>query len=211
MSVSREGTLNTQSGAMPSFFSALFLGFASFSPIFPILPSCSILSLQHTDNKLYTELCETLRERSPAFHQPWKGLHAFIFRKKHRANRCLGLKPCVRGHEGARDTRKRSYITSPDSSFIVKKFTFRSIRLLFCSFPYQIFHLILQPTPPPTPASLSPCIHLSHPAFLAYTHLSWLLSLFLSPSFLPHHSNRRLAINSALVWPETLAELNMND
>lgn len=28
---------------------------------------------------------------------------------------------------------------------------------------------------------------------------------------LPHFSNRSLEINSALVWPETLAELNMND
>lgn len=38
--------------------------------------------------------------------------------------------------------------------------------------------------------------------------------LFLSlslPAFLSPYCNGRLAINSALVWPETLLELNMND
>lgn len=65
----------------------------------------------------------------------------------------------------------------------------------------------------PLPPSLSESIHLSHPDFFSQLYSLLLASrcLSLPLSFLPHHSNRRLAINSALVWPETLAELNMND
>lgn len=60
-----------------------------------------------------------------------------------------------------------------------------------------------------TPFSLYPS-----PSFLL-SSFNLLLSLpvvQLSPIMaLPCFSNRRLEINSTLVWPETLAELNMND
>lgn len=103
-----------------------------------------------------------------------------------------GLKIIALENHTERKTPKRNACAVP-LRFIKCTVVFLKRQIAFYPHRYQIY----------LPPHISPRSPVYSPAHL-------FLSLFL-PALLSPHSNGRLAINSTLVWPETLLELNMND